>query len=125
MFNDIIASGEVKNVKLNYNEKSEMYYLSFNYVYEDESGIYSIEIPRVNLFTKKSHLVLEQRKYSWYDDVKVSLGFLEGLNVNKSKLKDISEEVYYAVRTLKEKRHEMTLDEIEKKLGYKITIVNK
>lgn len=122
---EMIESGEVKNVKLNYDKQNKMYYLSLTYVYEDERGIYAIEIPRVNLFSQKSHLVIDCNEYGYYEEAKMHLGFLDGLNVNKSTVPGISEKVYYVVRTLKEKRHEMTLDEIEKKLGYKITIVNK
>ena len=33
--------------------------------------------------------------------------------------------VYFTETVIEEKTHEMTLDEIEKKLGYKVKIVNK
>ena len=38
---------------------------------------------------------------------------------------DSMKRTYYTVKVIKEKTHELTLEEIEKKLGYKVKIVSK
>ena len=105
-------------------EEKGSYYLSLEYLLEDDDRVEKLTIPRVVLpvdlsfypgFTTKTDFsmweprIIELRA-SYSGDV---LRVVRDPNGN-----------YYTYETIKEKEHEMTIEEIEKKLGYKVKIVS-
>lgn len=58
------------------------------------------------------------KMYGCHDFVFANIGFGDRELISK-------DGVYYTVKLLKTKTKEMTLDEIEKKLGHKVKIINK
>ena len=101
------------------------YYLTATYRVEDKHAIREIDIPkiRLNLDEKRFGIEIENDPLLCYKTGKVDLGF-GYLPLDWEKNKD-GLTYLFTERTLQEKYTEMTLDEIEKKLGYKVKIVNK
>ena len=115
-------------------EDDGQYYLSVEYLIEDENRIEKVTIPRVEVpFNSKTFPEFKETydEECWeistfgqriacpprtYWTIKTGYG-----NTAKiSRLNGIS----YTVEIIKEKEHEMTIEEIEKKLGYKVKIVS-
>lgn len=119
---------KLTNIELKKDEQSGEYYLDVTYEYEDNRGYYEIHFPHVRLpFYEKRMPTLNRdmglglysnpSNVSLYDNI---------LQLAKDKSKHMEDGVYfYTIKTLKEKRQEMTLEEVEKKLGYKIKLVTK
>lgn len=120
---------ELKDIQLF--EENGQYYLKLKYVIENEHHVKELEIPKVEIpvnanvyphidYTRDiygnkyigHHLNEKCELYVGYGNLKMLPG--ETLEANH---------VYYTEKTIKEKHKEMTLAEIEKKLGYKIKIV--
>lgn len=101
------------------NSKWHTYYLTAVYEVENESGIYELTIPKIDLPVRNGipDMTVE---HNWYgeDHTEINLGFgdLELLH-------DSGRPAWFA-KCVKEKTHELTMAEIEKKLGYKIKIVS-
>ena len=107
---------ELTDLTLSYDKKDDYYYLSAGYRYEDNGVIKYIYIPKALLPIDKHRVTIEHsidRAFPVCD-----IGFGE-LNLLRN-----SDGQYMLERVIEEKIHEMTLDEIEKKLGYKVKIVN-
>lgn len=103
-----------------YNPIRNCWYLSASYLCEDESEVYQIDIPNILLPILTDYLPTLTQGGSdprdWHMAIDLGVGELE---VCKDK-----NGVYYT-KTVKEyKTKEMTIEEIEKKLGYKVKIVN-
>ena len=111
-------------------EENDSYYLDVRYEIEDQQCIKEIHIPKVRIPLEAADLehtwqsvyggtaestdfVLPYKNLSCYQGV----AKFEGLN-------DLYN-VAYGIRVIKEKKTDMTIEEIEAKLGYKIRIVNK
>lgn len=116
-----------KNIQLTdvvFNEDETSHYLSIKFKVEDEHSLREVNIPKIRLWINPHVLCLktEHDPYSRNDIAWVNLGFgdlpldFETIDGNK---------VLYTETVLEEKYTEMTLDEIEKKLGHKIKIVNR
>lgn len=115
-------------------EDDGQYYLSVEYLIEDANRIEKVTIPRVEVpFNSKvmPELTEEYDEPCWeIGNFGERLGYPRRINhyiktgygntMKIAKLDGIS----YTVETIKEKEHEMTIEEIEKKLGYKIKIVS-
>lgn len=100
------------------------YYMAAKFKVEDKHTIKELDVPKIRLRIKPDRVYLraETCPYTYRTDVWIDLGFgclpleyvdHDGLNV------------MYTEKVLQEKYTEMTMDEIEKKLGYKVKIVNK
>ena len=102
-------------------EENNLFYLDATYDIETESQKFMVHIPRICVPIRKDYVSIrcETDFDSIYDATRINLGFGE-LNVRKDE-----DGHFYTVTVTEEKVHEMTLDEIEKKLGYKVKIVNK
>lgn len=103
----------LKNVEL-VEEKTGEIYLDLTYRCEDDKHIKEVHMPRVRL------------DLSWNGDIDlgderatICLG-----DDNRYELYDTNTEARFTIRIIEEKVQELTLTEIEKKLGYKIKIVN-
>lgn len=103
------------------------YYMAAKYRIEDTSSIRELSIPHIHLNISQSKAVIRMDYLEICDKVTdlitpeadIGLGFMPLLMENPRNM------AYFTETVLEEKTHEMTLDEIEKKLGYKVKIVNK
>lgn len=115
---------ELKNIEL-YEEDND-YYLRLKYILEDDYKIQELEIPKVWIpFCKDGNPILNHsfNPRSIRGECKLVTGYeceLE-LKPHKDPRKDC---IFYTYTILKEKPQEMTLAEIEEKLGYKVKIVS-
>lgn len=110
----------VKLTSLTFNKDSSGYYLSAKYRVEDQYSIRELDIPKIRLRVRPDKIELREHG-DFYRTVEANIGF-GWLPLNHNGTVD---EVYFTETVLEEKTHEMTLDEIEKKLGYKVKIVNR
>ena len=115
---------ELKMTSLIFNKDDEGYYLSAKYRVEDQGSVREVDIPRIRLNINEDCIAIdtEYSPYARREYAQIDLGFgylpLEYTNIN-------GHSVCFTEKILEEKYTEMTLDEIEKKLGHKIKIVNK
>ncbi len=100
---------------------AEVYYLSAVYRHETDSGVYEFTVPRIVLPISDDPILKRstpgRTRYTWaYDSIDLGFGdlFLHP---------DEDGHIFYE-KFIKEKIHDMTLDEIEKKLGYKVRVVS-
>jgi hypothetical protein len=97
---------------------NDKYYLSAVFGYEDKNGIYEMSVPRIE-FPMSFDCTMDLTIYDAYYQNEATIDFGFGkFNVLPFDGKD----KYYKLTCLEEKVHEMTLDEIEKELGYKIKL---
>lgn len=94
------------------------YYLSAVCKYEDESGVYEMTIPKIRLPLHDPIIKQEYSNRYYGDRITVNIGFGD-MDV----IHDKKGNPFY-VKCVKEKIHDMTLDEIEKKLGFKVRVVS-
>lgn len=122
MYYDKVNMNKVKLTYLALNEDVCGYYLSARYRVEDEHSIRELDIPKIRLQIIPETVRIRQEGDGPYINTSVNLGFgycrLDAVENDLGK-------VYFTETVIEEKPHEMTLDEIEKKLGYKVKIVNK
>ena len=102
-------------VKLNNDQYG--YSLALTYIIENLGEVTELHIPRVFLPFKDYNLTIERP--CAYDDMFADLGF------GKVRLLPGDDMNYFTTKVIKTKTKEMTLEEIEKKLGHKVKIVNK
>ena len=113
---------ELKDIQLF--EEDGQYYLKLKYLLEDEHRISELNIPKVELpFNAKLYPYIysnfccgPENRYTLQSSYGEPLKIVPVRPFNKCP-------VCYTETTIKEKHKEMTLAEIEKKLGYKIKIV--
>lgn len=110
-------------------------YLKLVYEYEDDHGVYELIIPKIDLDIRTDFLPAIENYEPWTGSTtltfyKIRLGsnifdLLRGDVEFKKNGKTLTcEKAAYAVNILKEKPQEMTIAEIEKKLGYKVKLVS-
>lgn len=111
---------ELKDVKLVKN--SYGYCLDMTYRVEDEAEIREFNIPCLRLPIFKDRFLIRNEWGDCFNRYTADVGFGEarmlggdGCECNPC----------YTMKTIETKTKEMTLDEIEKKLGHKVKIVNK
>lgn len=117
-------------------EEDNLLYLKLVYEYEDEHGVYELIIPKLDLKIRTDCLptINHNHKYfsgpldifNYYID-RYSDRFLllrDDVAVRKNGVTLTAENAAYVINTLKEKSKEMTITEIEKKLGYKVKLVS-
>jgi hypothetical protein len=112
----------MKLTDLQLHKENGKYYLSAIFLHEDNKGIYEASIPKIE-FPIPLECELNSTSYvdSWnrtvHYEANVDFGFCK-LDVLPFDGKD----KFFTMTCLEEKVHEMTLDEIEKALGYKIKL---
>ena len=116
---------EVKLTKITLEKDDRGYYLAATYTIEDNHAIREINIPkiRLGLDNKRVSISVEHDPNACYRVAYANLGFGElplDWDVNQD-----GQTYLYTEKILEEKYTEMTIEEIEKKLGHKIKIVNK
>ena len=107
-------NSRVKEVRLFYEDG--MYYLAIKLTYENEHGVYEIEIPRLTLFEVIDPLRVDNN----------GLGKFFGAigNIKNAYMEQDYRGVAFYEKLIEEKVHEMTLSEIESKLGYKVKVIS-
>lgn len=112
--NDYNTKVNLTSIELQHDDEHG-YYLSVRYRIEDDSHIEDVYIPKVSLPINKHRVSV-----SFLDDghrfCDIGFGLREIFKTDNG--------LCIYTRIIEEKTHEMTLDEIEKKLGYKVKIVN-
>lgn len=126
-----------KNVVLKKHEtfmKNGRLYLKLVYEYEDDHGAYELIIPKIDLEIRTYDLpIIIHDSYAGpmnildcyikrYSDTFTLLP--DDVEVKKNGETHTCKQVAYVTNTLKEKPQEMTIAEIEKKLGYKVKLVS-
>ena len=119
----------LEKLALHHDKKTNKYYLSAVYYAEDDKGKYKIEIPNIKLNVRTDRLpniseFLVDHHYiappTYVQEIDLGFGSLRLGICQGGAFKGST----YIMTTLEEKTQELTLEEIEKKLGYKIKIVS-
>ena len=115
-------------------EEDSRLYLKLVYEYEDEHGVYELIIPKLDLEIRTDYLPIIRRDFyaspmdiSNYYINRDSDTFIlsqDDVDVRKNDVTLTAEKAAYVINTLKEKPKEMTIAEIENKLGYKVKLVS-
>lgn len=106
---------KLKELKLE-KTKSGRYLLNVTYRYEDEHGIYELNIPYIDLLINQDKL---PDFNSWRGTLSVDLGFgMCGVAL------DSETDAAYTIQEIEKKTRKMTLAEIEKQLGHKVELVS-
>ena len=111
----------IKNVKLIHKEPYG-YCLDITYQVEDDTEIREVHIPYLQLPLNSNRLVIRNDWDEYCNFYVADVGFGK-TRMFGSVARDRGE--CYTIKVLKTKTKEMTLEEIEKKLGHKVKIVNK
>lgn len=115
-------------------EENDNFYLDLRYEIEDADQIREVHIPKVRIpleFANLEHTyesvyrgMSETTTLSLpYKDLGCYRGTAWFLNDDGEEL--VRPGTHFAIKIIKEKKTDMTIEEIEAKLGYKIRIVNK
>lgn len=94
------------------------YHLSAVYRCENNCGVYEVEIPRIELPISNDFNMKNEFGFYGPCNHTIDIGFGD-----LTMISDEHGNKFYE-RLIKEKIHDMTLDEIEKKLGYKVRVVS-
>lgn len=129
---------KVKNVKLVdawvYTDENDTWYIGLRYRYEDESGIHERYYPKVEFPFFCGKLPPEEFSSDRFgrDELTISLFTNEVAVFRGNFLNPVTGRMMHdvciidnLVKPAAAPAHEMTIEEIEKELGYKIKIVNK
>jgi hypothetical protein len=114
------AKVELKNVKLVKN--SYGYCLDVTYHIEDDAEIRELHIPYLQLPLNHNYIKIRNDWCSSYNR------YTAEFNLSEARMFGTISETAgecFTIKTIKTKTKEMTLEEIEKKLGHKVKIVNK
>ena len=95
------------------------YYLGAKYRIEDENSIRELRIPKMLLNVRPNNVIIRHDKLCLMPEVNIGFGYMPLV------YEDPRNKIFYTETVIEEKTHEMTLDEIEEKLGYKVKIVSK
>lgn len=133
---------KLKSVRV-YSEDTKMFgrtttnhYLELIYEAENKYGVYEIIYPKVDLCLPNNNVPYVEKAYSAisinpteppllkWSHVKLPLREANGTIKGRDGKEIEYHDVYQVIRTVKEKPVDMTLEEIEKKLGYKVKIVS-
>ena len=126
---------KAENVKLvdatAYQVENGIWYMELQYEYEDESGVHRRYYPKVEFPFFCEKLPPEEFSSDRFgsDELTISLFTNEVAvfrgNFSNPMTGQIMSDVCVIDNLIKPAFHEMTIDEIEKELGYKVKIVNK
>lgn len=96
------------------------FYLTATYMIEDANSVRKLEIPKIRLKVNPGCVRLSVDTEPFCDRIAdIGFGWCELYHTGTR------EHIYFTETVIEEKVHEMTMDEIEKKLGHKVKIVNK
>lgn len=116
--NEIINFNKISNEKFELYEENGRYFLRLDFDYEDLYGYHKGHIERIEF---NIHLKSINKDVGiFFLKPTADLGIGKKFNIFPD-----SNGNYFTLETVKEKVHEMTIDEIEKKLGYRIKIITR
>ena len=124
-----MVKSKLKDLELLWDPDHKEYYLRAKYEVEDEHRVTEHIFPHIVLPVNDSFEVYADNRSSlaWARDITCNIGFgdlqLREADVHIPGHDKPFKQVHYVSRVIKEKHQEMTIEEIEKKLGYKIKIV--
>lgn len=111
---------KMKLTKAKLNNDQYGYSLALTYQVETLDSVTELHIPRVELVLKDGFITIERKSSLLYgEEVDTDVGF------GMTRLFPGDDGSYFTTKVIKTKTKEMTLEEIEKKLGHKVKIVNK
>lgn len=113
-------------------KEDDLWYLKLIYKYENENGKHTVVIPKASIPFNQQCLPIIRSSPS-YNECLVEYPYIEcrdSMILHKSTCdlaieRGVKEPAYYFNIITEYATKEMTLDEIEKELGYKVKIVNK
>lgn len=124
---------EIKNARL-YKEHDGKYYIDLRYTEEDDRKITETHIPKLHIALESGNI----NPFNIFNSDRIAetgadyvLGYhafrmYEGVSTFRTEDGELElyENVLFTEKVIEEKVQEMTLSEIEKKLGYKVKIVS-
>lgn len=126
MMNSIFSEASSKKlISLTLNTDGYVYYLTAVFEVEVPDGIYEVTIPKINIPIDVGQVDIDIFETpDLYSDPSVysELKAIFCTGYNKFQL-DKQNGIFYQAKLIKEKTHDITLKEIQDKLGYKIRIV--
>lgn len=112
----------LKNVYAYKSKKDNRWYLKLVYSYEDDRGLHEVTYPKVEFSFTESYLpIIDFKPDPHIETLEASRLFEDAVIDPRDGKKYTSTVVDILV---KPKTHKMTIEEIEKKLGYKVAIVS-
>lgn len=123
---------DLHNAKINYAgifREKDKWYLSLKYLIEDDECIREVTIPKINIPLEYARINTFASCYGYDQSVLTFPSFEEGLRIEKTELTSryldntVSNGLFF-VKLIKIKEEEMTMEELEKRLGHKVKIVN-
>lgn len=126
----MIFGSEVETTKVVLVREKDKYYLNVTGKYEDNTGVYEVKIPRVRLpiekFITRTETVNEYNSLyaSCVNLCSIQLSSFDPLYRHSDYDLPVLPFESATVEQIEKKYKEMTLEEIEKKLGYPIKIVS-
>ena len=106
------------------------WFMHLEYEYEDNRGKHLVTLPKVDFpysLTYKPNINLCNCMTTFGFEASASIDISEGLNLHEGNVTDpLTNKTinsFYTDIIVEPKIHDLTLDEIEKKLGYKVRIV--
>lgn len=126
---------EIKNARI-YKEADGRYYIDLRYTEEDDRKITETHIPKLHIPLESGHINTFNRcsfdpgqgieTGAEYAFVKNAFRMYEGVSTFRTEdgERESYQNVLFTEKVIEEKVQEMTLSEIEKKLGYKVKIVS-
>lgn len=100
--------------------KLDDYYLELNIVFENEHGKFKLSVPHIHLGVDTMRMPIINQEWGGFELPRISLGG----NPEFVVYKDLKTDSYWTAETLEVYRKKMTLEEVERKLGYAIEIVD-
>lgn len=101
------------------------YYLDVIYEAENEKGVYELHIPHIEIPLQIDRIPTIHVENNGFMSDTCCIEWLDSRMHTRMDNTKHDVKGFYSLKTLKEKRQEMTLEEVEKKLGYKIKLVTK
>ena len=120
-----MCSHELKDIQL-FKEDGQ-YYLKLKYIIEHDDRVEELEIPKVKIpFNERYYPEIQTEYHPWsaLDKCILFVGCRQPLDILQGDTPE-AKDTFYVTRVIEEKPVELTVSEIEKKLGYKIKIVNR
>ena len=118
--NTQLLFSNVSNEEIELYKEDDRYFFRVDFDYEDDCAVYKCHIEKIPFTFRLTRLGTGYDNLTMNKRCVVNLGLTENMEV----LPD-DKSHFFTLTVVKEKIHEMTIKEIEKKLGYKVSIVNK
>lgn len=117
---DLNHKVDLVDVELHKDETSG-YCVGVTYRIETPEQIRELRIPNIRLRINPHELTIK----TWHEEYGYDSGVVADVGFGECEVREDQNRHYYTDAIIKTKTKEMTLEEIEKKLGHKVKIVNK